>query len=80
MNSQNIQLLENVELKITSNFGKFGISESGERVLSLSGNIGSISQKLKYLRKVFGGSVLSSRNFFFLRKRIIPKHPAGRQT
>ena len=56
MKSQNIQSLSNVELKITSNFGKFEISESGEpkRVLSLSGNIDSISRKLKHLRKVFG--------------------------
>ena len=54
--SQNIQSLSNVELKITSNFGKFEIPESGEpkRVLSISGNIDSVSRKLKHLRKVFG--------------------------
>ena len=55
MNNQTIQLHSNVLLKITSSYGKFETSGSDEpkRVLSLSGDKNSVSQKLKYLRKVF---------------------------
>ena len=45
--------LPHLELKITSNFGKFGISDESKHVLSLSGDTNSVSQKLKTLRKVF---------------------------
>ena len=46
------QLLPYVELKIASNFGKFGISESAEpqRVLSFSGDTYSVSKQLQQLR------------------------------
>ena len=45
--------LPHLEMKITSNFGKFGISDESKHVLSLSGDTNSVSQKLKTLRKVF---------------------------
>ena len=48
-------MLPNLELKMTSSFGKFSISEfdESERVLSLSGDTLSVSQQLKNLRIVF---------------------------
>ena len=46
------QLLPYVELKIASNFGKFGTSESVElqRVLSLSGDSYYVNKQLQQLR------------------------------
>ena len=48
------QLLQDLEVKITSNFGKFAISESIEpvRVLSLSGDTHHVNQELQELRFV----------------------------
>ena len=42
-----------MELKITSEFGKFGISLASKQVLSVSGDTYSVGQKLKKLRKAF---------------------------
>ena len=54
------EVLPHLELKITSNFGKFGISDESKHVLSLSGDTNSVSQKLKTLRKVFRSMILMS--------------------
>ena len=57
------EVLPHLELKITSNFGKFGISDESKHVLSLSGDINSVSQKLKKLRKVFRSEFRTSVTF-----------------
>ena len=54
------EVLPHLELKITSNFGKFGISDESKHVLSLSGDTNSVSKKLKTLRKVFRSTILMS--------------------
>ena len=48
-------MLPNMELKITSNYGKFGITKFNEpkRVLTLSGDTSIVSEQLKELRLVF---------------------------
>ena len=52
---ENFKVLPNLELKMTSSFGKFAIPEfdEPERVLSLSGDTQSVSQHLKNVRTVF---------------------------
>ena len=67
------EVLPHLELKITSNFGKFGISDESKPVLSLSGDINSVSQKLKTLRKV-SRSMIFNQNFDELLTRMIFHH------